>query len=236
MPDYANVLVQVVAFFGVINRVPTTTPAHNVFCYSTVAHILTPSVNLVFGPNSGFKNKCSAQPCSGWIQASKLGPFGTLSGYVRRGQQGEVETIQPAPTNSKNILKSFHEVRYANFRPNAFATGKRISMEILVGVVLHAWCPVTLKRFVAFSKKTEMCKKNIYRLCNVERLEQDIKSPCGLEQNRRQNVFSRGSFAFLQGGFAFVRGAWHSKNWQKLHWSIVFHFSIRRVSSIVWGG
>jgi len=32
MPDYANVLVKVVAIFGVINRVPAaTTPAHNIF-------------------------------------------------------------------------------------------------------------------------------------------------------------------------------------------------------------
>jgi len=39
VPDYANVLVKVVAIFGVVNRVPATTPAHNVFCYSAVAHI-----------------------------------------------------------------------------------------------------------------------------------------------------------------------------------------------------
>jgi len=59
VPDHANVLVKVVAIFGVINRVPATTPAH-VFCYSAVAHILTPSVNLAFNPKSGFKNKCRA--------------------------------------------------------------------------------------------------------------------------------------------------------------------------------
>jgi len=46
--------------------------------------------------------------------------------------------MHPTPTNSKNILKSFCEVGYANFRPNVFAAGKRISMEILVGVGLHA--------------------------------------------------------------------------------------------------
>jgi len=45
VPDHANVLVKVFAIFGVINRIPATTPAHNVFCYSTVAQILTPSVN-----------------------------------------------------------------------------------------------------------------------------------------------------------------------------------------------
>jgi len=41
---YAKVLVQVVAILFVINRVPSTTPAHNVFGYSAVAHVLTPSV------------------------------------------------------------------------------------------------------------------------------------------------------------------------------------------------
>jgi len=50
--------VKVVAIFGVINRVPATTHAHNVFCYSAVAHILTLSVNLAFRPKPGFKNKC----------------------------------------------------------------------------------------------------------------------------------------------------------------------------------
>jgi len=43
--DYANGLVKVVAIFGVITRVPATAPAHNVFCYSAVAHISTPSGN-----------------------------------------------------------------------------------------------------------------------------------------------------------------------------------------------
>jgi len=41
VPDYANVVVKVVAIFGVIYRVPATTPSHNVFCYYAVAHILT---------------------------------------------------------------------------------------------------------------------------------------------------------------------------------------------------
>jgi len=31
VPDYANVLVNVVAIFGVINRAPAITPAHNFF-------------------------------------------------------------------------------------------------------------------------------------------------------------------------------------------------------------
>jgi len=59
VPDYVNDLVKVVAIFGVIHH--ATAPAHNVFCYSAVAHILTPSVNLVFRPKSGFKNKCRAR-------------------------------------------------------------------------------------------------------------------------------------------------------------------------------
>ena len=58
MPDYANVLVKVVVILGVIKRVPATTPANNVFCYSAVAHIVNPLVNLAFRPKSGFKNKC----------------------------------------------------------------------------------------------------------------------------------------------------------------------------------
>jgi len=41
-------------------------------------------------------------------------------------------------TNIKNMLKSFCEVRYASFMANVFAAGKRISMEIFVGVGLHA--------------------------------------------------------------------------------------------------
>ena len=65
-------------------------------------------------------------------------PFRTLCGYVGRGQQREIErTVHPPPANSKNRLKSFCEVGYANFRPNVFAAGKRISMEILVGVGVH---------------------------------------------------------------------------------------------------
>jgi len=56
----------VVTIFGVINRVPATTTAHNVFCYSAVAYIFTHSVNLAFKPKSGFKNKCRAlQLCIG---------------------------------------------------------------------------------------------------------------------------------------------------------------------------
>jgi len=77
---------------------------------------------------------------SGRVQASKGGHFATLFGYVCRGQQGEIERIHPPPTNSKYKLKSFCEVGYANFRPNAFAAGKRRSMEILVGVeILGGW-------------------------------------------------------------------------------------------------
>ena len=78
MPDYVNILVEVVVILGVINRVPAAIPEHNVFCYSTVAHILTLSVNLFFGPKSGFKNTCRSRTVfglvisgSGRVQASK---------------------------------------------------------------------------------------------------------------------------------------------------------------------
>jgi len=65
VPDYANDLVKVVAIFGVIHH--ATAPAHNVFCYSAVAHILTPSVNWAFRPKSGFKNKCRARAVFGLV-------------------------------------------------------------------------------------------------------------------------------------------------------------------------
>ena len=78
MPDYANVLDKVVLILGVIKRVPATTPANNFFCYSAVAHILTPLVNLAFRPKSGLKNKCRTRAGfrrvisgSGRVQASK---------------------------------------------------------------------------------------------------------------------------------------------------------------------
>jgi len=61
VPDDANGLVKVFAIFGVINRVPATAPAHNVFCCSAVAHILTLSETLAFRPKSGFRNKRRAR-------------------------------------------------------------------------------------------------------------------------------------------------------------------------------
>jgi len=42
--------------------------------------------------------------------------------------------ILPPPTSGKNRLQSFCEVGYAHFRPNVFATGKKMSMEIFVRV------------------------------------------------------------------------------------------------------
>jgi len=38
VPDYANVFVKVVAMFGVINRVTSTKPAHNVFLLRSCAY------------------------------------------------------------------------------------------------------------------------------------------------------------------------------------------------------
>ena len=49
-------------YFRSDKRLPPTTPAHHVFCYSAVVHTLTTSVNLAFRPKSGFKNKCRAWP------------------------------------------------------------------------------------------------------------------------------------------------------------------------------
>jgi len=55
----------------------------------------------------------------------------------------------------------------------------------------------------------------------------EVRMRCGLPP---AHVPEPSRESFQQGGFAFVRGrAWHSKNWQKLHWFIVFHASI-------WGG
>jgi len=82
--------------------------------------------------------------------------------------------MHPPSTNSKKRLKSFCEVGYANYRLNVFAAGKRISVEILVGLKLHARCPVALKRFTAFSKNGNVQD----RLCDVQRLEHDTKLRC----------------------------------------------------------
>ena len=73
MPDYANGLVKVVVSFGVINRVPATTPAHNVFCYSAVARILTPSVNVAFELKLGFKINVGLEPGLGLLFRARTG-------------------------------------------------------------------------------------------------------------------------------------------------------------------
>jgi len=120
----------------VINRVPAITPAQNTFCYSAVAHILTPLVNLAFRHKSGFKYEYRARV--GFGLGPRLGfkmrPFCNSVYVCKQGPTRRIERIHPPPTNSKNRLKSFCEVGYATFRPNIFAVGKRISMEILVGV------------------------------------------------------------------------------------------------------
>jgi len=178
VPDYASVLFKVVVILGVINRVPAAIPEHNVLCYSAVAYILTPSVNLSFGPKSGFKNKC--RPWAGFrlvisgsdlVKASTWGPFTTLCLYVRRGQQGETERTHPPPTNSEYRVKSFCEVGYANFMPNVFGAGKRISTEIWVRWGCMHDAQQHWKDLWHFQKR----EKSIYRLCNVEQVEQGIK-------------------------------------------------------------
>jgi len=97
VPDYANVLVKVVVIFGVINRVPATIPAHNVFCYSAVAHILTPSENLAFGPKSGFKNKCRVRAGFG-LQSEAL--LQLCVGMYAGGNKGRLKRyiLLPPPT------------------------------------------------------------------------------------------------------------------------------------------
>jgi len=75
VPHYVNVLVRVVAIFGVINSVPITKPAPSVFCCSAVAHILTSTVNLDVGFKSGFKNRCRAPAVFGLGSGFKMSPF-----------------------------------------------------------------------------------------------------------------------------------------------------------------
>jgi len=58
--------------------------------------------------------------------------------YVCRRRQGEIERIHPPPTSSKNRLKSVCDIGYANLRPNLFVTCKKILIEVLVGMGLHA--------------------------------------------------------------------------------------------------
>ena len=54
-------------------------------------------------------------------------------------------------------------------------------------------------------------------------------------QNRRQKVFNRGALRLCGETLHLCGGAWNSKNWQKLHWFIVFHVSIWGVWSFVLG-
>jgi len=96
-------------------------------------------INIGLGPGSGFKMR----------------PFHN----VCRGQQGEIERIRPPPTNSKNRLKSFCEVGYVNLRPNIFSADKRISMDILVGVGLHAMMPSCINKICSFFKKRKCARK-----------------------------------------------------------------------------
>jgi len=153
-----------VAYFGVISHVLATTPAHNAFCYSAVAHILTPSVKFAFRLKSGFKNKCRGR--AGFGPGFKMRPFSNSVWVCRQGpaRGGWKDTSSAPPTNNKNVLKSFCEVGYANFRPNAFSAGKRTSIKILVEVGLHAWCPVAFKRFVAFLKNGNVPEKYLSSL------------------------------------------------------------------------
>jgi len=154
-----------VATFGLINRVSATTPAHNVFCCSAVAHILTPSVYLAFRPKSGFKNKFRARAGFGLVIRTRVGfrlqneaLFVTLCGHVGRGQQGEIERIHPLPTNGKNRLKSFCEVGYANFKPNVLLLVRGYQWRFGRG---GAACmmPSSIKKICSFFKKRKCAGK-----------------------------------------------------------------------------
>jgi len=65
-------MVEAFAILRVINRIPAATPVHHVFCYPPVAHILTHSANLAFGPKSGFKSKCRARAGFGLQNEARL--------------------------------------------------------------------------------------------------------------------------------------------------------------------
>ena len=65
-------------------------------------------------------------------------PFHNSVWVCRPGPTGGDWKDKSSTHQCNNRLKSFCEVDYANFRPNVFSAGKRISMEILVGVGLHA--------------------------------------------------------------------------------------------------
>ena len=61
MPNYANVLIKVVAILGVINRVSAAIPEHNVLVTPQLRISKSIGKFLSFGPKSGFKNYCRAR-------------------------------------------------------------------------------------------------------------------------------------------------------------------------------
>jgi len=63
VPDYTNVLVKVVAIFGVINRVPATTPAQRFLSLRSCAYLKS-LCKFGFGPKSGFKINVGLEPGS----------------------------------------------------------------------------------------------------------------------------------------------------------------------------
>jgi len=70
------------------------------------------------------------------------------------------------PSAVKINCKSFCEVDCANFSPNIFCYCKRISMEIWLGVRMHAWCVVD--RLVAFLKSRNVEEKYLATIpCNI---------------------------------------------------------------------
>jgi len=168
VPDYANVLVKVVAIFGLINRVHATTPAH-VFCYSAVAHIqlprkiwlsglnraskinigLEPGLGLWFRARAGIRlqNEALSQLCMGMYAGANKGRF---KGYV----------LQP-PTVK---IDWNHFVKQATLILGQmfFLLIRGYQWRFWYGFM--QWCSVALKRFVAFSKKGNVQEKYLSSL------------------------------------------------------------------------
>ena len=100
--------------------------------------------------------RCSCDPMQPWHIGALLQPRRTVVTNFFPGQFGLFRGNPPGSHSRHPVVPrnpGWKTLGYANFRPNVFAAGKRISMKIWVEVRLHAWFPVALKIFVAFSKK-----------------------------------------------------------------------------------
>jgi len=95
VPDYASVLVKVFAIFGVINRVPATTPAH-IFRYSAVAHRGGARHFHFGGPLEGpvLQQGELSMVCVG-LSKKDLKNFGGATGGARQNFWGAVAPLAP---------------------------------------------------------------------------------------------------------------------------------------------